>query len=61
MKILKKIWKMCGEEKGSMQIICLLCTVLCLYTVVFHVRTPELNAMMIGLMLMMWLLAWAED
>ena len=61
MEILKKIWKLCGEEKGSLQILCVLCTILCLYTVLFMIIPPQLSGMMIILMLMAWIIVWSDD
>ena len=28
MKLIKTLWKMCGTEKGSCQILCVLCTII---------------------------------
>ena len=61
MEILKKIWKLCGEEKGSCQILLVLCTILTLYTVVFHVQTPELSGMMIALNIVMGIMVLFDD
>ena len=56
MKLLKEIWRLMGDEQGSLQIIAVACIPLTVYAMIFFDDVPALNALQVILnMFLLWL------
>ena len=60
MKLLKEIWRMAGDKRGSCWLIALSCIPLTLYNVLILSPSASWSAAMVGLNLIMFLIAATE-
>lgn len=54
MKLIKKIWEMCGNEKGSCQILCLLITAVTALQFALDIVPPTFKEILIVLNAALW-------
>ena len=56
MKLLKEIWRLMGDEQGSLQIMAVACIPMTVYAMIFFDDVPELNALQVILnMFLLWM------